>query len=156
MRRQRHTPGAARRARGGVSRRFSPDVNDTQRFDADIPAAEAAIADGGTSSRPLGGDPRDFLEDAVAIGSLHAVKAGITVVCSAGNNGPDFGTINNLAPWVVTIAAKNTDRASRPTSSSTKLGDIEVWRTAPSSEMRRGKKRCRRWSQVKMEQCVPK
>ncbi|XP_051199536.1 subtilisin-like protease SBT5.3 [Lolium perenne] len=91
---------------------FTPEVNDTQCFDADILAAfEAAIADGvHIITASLGGDPRDFLEDAVAIGSLHAVKAGITVVCSAGNNGPDFGTVNNLAPWVVTVAASTTDR----------------------------------------------
>jgi hypothetical protein len=91
---------------------FNPAVNDTECFDADILAAfEAAISDGvHIITASVGGDPKEFLEDVVAIGSLHAVKAGITVVCSAGNNGPDFGTVANLAPWVVTVAASTTDR----------------------------------------------
>ncbi|CAM0910052.1 unnamed protein product [Alopecurus aequalis] len=94
---------------------FNPPVNDTECFDADILAAfEAAIVDGvHIITASMGGDPVEFLEDAVAIGSFHAVKAGITVVCSAGNNGPGFTTVSNLAPWVVTVAASTTDRSFR-------------------------------------------
>ncbi|XP_048545104.1 subtilisin-like protease SBT5.3 [Triticum urartu] len=108
-------------ARGGSPRArvaayrvcFNPPVNDVECFDADILAAfEAAIADGvHVITASVGGEQKDFFEDTVAIGSLHATKAGITVVCSATNNGPDFGTVSNLAPWVITVAASTTDRA---------------------------------------------
>uniref|UniRef100_A0ACD5WTS5 Uncharacterized protein n=1 Tax=Avena sativa TaxID=4498 RepID=A0ACD5WTS5_AVESA len=107
-------------ARGGSPRArvaayrvcFTPAVNDSQCFDADILAAfEAAIADGvHIITASVGGEQKEFLEDSVAIGSLHAVRAGIPVVCSAGNRGPDFGTVSNLAPWVVTVAASTIDR----------------------------------------------
>lgn len=107
-------------ARGGSPRArvaayrvcFEPAVDDTECFDADILAAfEAAIADGvHVITASVGGDPQDFRDDAVALGSLHAVKAGITVACSASNSGPDPGTVTNLAPWVITVAASTTDR----------------------------------------------
>jgi len=79
---------------------------------ADVLAGfEAAIADGvHVISASVGGDATDYLDDAVAIGSLHAVKAGVTVVCSASNSGPDPGTVTNVAPWILTVAASSTDR----------------------------------------------
>jgi len=46
----------------------------------------------------------------VAIGSFHAAKRGIVVVCSAGNSGPADATAENLAPWHVTVAASTMDR----------------------------------------------
>uniref|UniRef100_A0A0D3GIK3 Uncharacterized protein n=1 Tax=Oryza barthii TaxID=65489 RepID=A0A0D3GIK3_9ORYZ len=74
--------------------------------------AKAAIADGvHVISASVGADPNDYLEDAIAIGALHAVKAGITVVCSASNFGPDPGTVTNVAPWILTVAASTMDRA---------------------------------------------
>uniref|UniRef100_A0A2N9ICN0 Inhibitor I9 domain-containing protein n=1 Tax=Fagus sylvatica TaxID=28930 RepID=A0A2N9ICN0_FAGSY len=48
--------------------------------------------------------------DSIAIGSFHATINGITVVCSAGNDGPISQTIANTAPWVITIAATTIDR----------------------------------------------
>jgi subtilisin family serine protease len=80
---------------------FRPVNNGSECFDADVLAGfEAAIRDSAhvISASVSGGDALDYLEDAVAIGSLHAVKAGVTVVCSAGNNGPDPGTVTNAAP----------------------------------------------------------
>ncbi|KAF3321447.1 Subtilisin-like protease SBT5.4 [Carex littledalei] len=81
-------------------------------FDADIIAAfDAAISDGvHVVSVSLGGPPRDYFEDGIAIGSFHAVKNGIKVVCSAGNSGPTAGTVSNLAPWIFTVAASTMDR----------------------------------------------
>ncbi|KAK7247048.1 hypothetical protein RIF29_41924 [Crotalaria pallida] len=49
--------------------------------------------------------------DSYAIGSFHAIAKGITVVCSAGNDGPISQTISNTAPWIVTVAATTIDRA---------------------------------------------
>ncbi|KAG2607157.1 hypothetical protein PVAP13_4NG197933 [Panicum virgatum] len=65
-------------------------------FDADVLAGfEAAIADGvHVISASVGGDATDYLDDAVAIG----------------NSGPDPGTVTNVAPWILTVAASSTDR----------------------------------------------
>ncbi|CAI0421392.1 unnamed protein product [Linum tenue] len=52
----------------------------------------------------------DFLEDPIAIGAFHAQEKGVTVVCSAGNEGPQLNTVVNSAPWIFTAAASNIDR----------------------------------------------
>lgn len=55
----------------------------------------------------------DFKEDPIAIGAFHAVENGITVVCSAGNEGPSEKTVSNAAPWILTVAATTIDRRFR-------------------------------------------
>ncbi|KAK8956684.1 Subtilisin-like protease [Platanthera zijinensis] len=79
-----------------------------------LSAFDDAIADGvdllsislGASSilRP------DFDADPIAIGAFHAVAKGITVVCSAGNDGPKAGSVVNAAPWILTVGATTIDR----------------------------------------------
>lgn len=49
--------------------------------------------------------------DSVSMGSFHAAARGISVVCSAGNDGPFSQTVTNTAPWVTTVAAASIDRA---------------------------------------------
>lgn len=49
--------------------------------------------------------------NAIATGSFHAVAKGIPVVCAAGNGGPTSQTVQNTAPWILTVAASSTDRA---------------------------------------------
>lgn len=49
--------------------------------------------------------------DGIATGSFHAVTNGISVVCGAGNDGPAAQTMQNTAPWVLTVAANSIDRA---------------------------------------------
>nr|XP_029123491.1 subtilisin-like protease SBT3.9 [Elaeis guineensis] len=46
-----------------------------------------------------------------SFGTLHAVARGITVVYSAGNDGPVPQTLSNTAPWVITVAASTIDRS---------------------------------------------
>lgn len=89
-----------------------PPVNGNECFDADILAAfDMAIHDGvDVLSVSLGGDAVPFFNDSVAIGSFHAVKNGIVVVCSAGNSGPDDGTVSNVATWQITVGASTMDR----------------------------------------------
>ncbi|XP_024979877.1 subtilisin-like protease SBT5.3 [Cynara cardunculus var. scolymus] len=89
-----------------------PPVNGNECFDADILAAfDMAIQDGvDVLSVSLGGDAVPFFNDSVAIGSFHAVKQGIVVVCSAGNSGPDDGTVSNVAAWQITVGASTMDR----------------------------------------------
>lgn len=81
-----------------------PDIEILAGFDA-------AIADGvDILSISLGGGSSDFFADAVAIGAFHASKKGIFVSAAAGNDGPAPGTVNNNAPWLLTVGASSTDR----------------------------------------------
>ncbi|KAL2933816.1 Subtilisin-like protease SBT4.15 [Bienertia sinuspersici] len=76
-----------------------------------LAAFDDAIADGvDVISISIGGNAQDFMNDVIAIGSFHAMKKGILTVCAGGNDGPYEGTINNVAPWIFTVAASNSDR----------------------------------------------
>ncbi|CAN1276734.1 Subtilisin-like protease SBT5.3 [Linum perenne] len=82
-------------------------------YSADILAAfDAAIQDGvDILSLSLGSSsPRSYDSDTIAIGSFHAVRNGITVVCSAGNSGPYPSSVTNVSPWILTVAASTVDR----------------------------------------------
>ncbi|XP_058112939.1 subtilisin-like protease SBT5.3 [Magnolia sinica] len=90
-----------------------PPIDGYECFGADVIASfDTAIHDGvDVVSVSLSGDPStDYLDDAVAVGSFHAVKNGIVVVCSAGNSGPTPGTVSNTAPWILTVGASTMDR----------------------------------------------
>ncbi|XP_073004529.1 subtilisin-like protease SBT5.3 [Typha latifolia] len=104
--------GGSPRARVAVYKVCWPPVNGSECYDADIIAAfDAAIHDGvDVLSVSLGGNPTDYFLDGLAIGSFHAVKNGITVVCSAGNSGPQPGSVSNTAPWIFTVGASTMDR----------------------------------------------
>ncbi|XP_048225814.1 subtilisin-like protease SBT5.3 isoform X2 [Ricinus communis] len=80
--------------------------------DADILAAfDAAIHDGvDILSISLGSRPRHYYNHGISIGSFHAVRNGILVVCSAGNSGPTASSASNGAPWILTVAASTIDR----------------------------------------------
>ncbi|KAM7497974.1 hypothetical protein LguiA_022388 [Lonicera macranthoides] len=58
----------------------------------------------------LGGHSADYFSDALSIGTFHAVKNGIAVVCSGGNEGPDYQTVTNISPWIFTVGASTIDR----------------------------------------------
>ena len=81
--------------------------------DVDVLAAVlAAVADGvHVLSLSLGADEAsDYLSDPIAIGTFFAVQNGVAVVCSAGNSGPQPGTVTNVAPWMFTVGASTMDR----------------------------------------------
>ncbi|KAK1312441.1 hypothetical protein QJS10_CPA07g00097 [Acorus calamus] len=81
--------------------------------DHDILAAfDDAIADGvDVISVSVGGSSGvDYASDSIAIGSFHAMRAGILTSASAGNDGPERGTAANVAPWLVSVAASSIDR----------------------------------------------
>lgn len=47
--------------------------------------------------------------DSVSVAFRNAVAAGIFVAASAGNDGPDAGSVNHVEPWVETVAASTKD-----------------------------------------------
>lgn len=104
--------GGSPRARVAAYKVCWPPAAGNECFDADILAAfDAAIHDGvDLLSVSLGGDPSPFFNDSIAIGSFHAISHGIVVVSSAGNSGPSDGTVSNLSPWLITVAASTMDR----------------------------------------------
>lgn len=72
---------------------------------------DEAIADGvNFLSVSIGGPSRDFFSDSIAIGSFHAMTRGILTSCSAGNSGPRPMSVENSAPWILTVAASALDR----------------------------------------------
>ncbi|KAK2388402.1 subtilisin protease SBT5.4 [Trifolium repens] len=104
--------GGSPRARVASYKVCWPPVDGDECFEADILAAfDMAIHDGvDVLSVSLGGSASNLFNDSVAIGSFHAAKKGIVVVCSAGNSGPNEATAENLAPWYITVGASTMDR----------------------------------------------
>jgi subtilisin family serine protease len=83
-------------------------------FDSDSVAAVAqAILDGVRSINFSISGGVDPYTDAVELAFLDAYAAGIVVSASAGNEGPDAGTVNHNSPWVLTVAASTQRRTFR-------------------------------------------
>ncbi|KAJ7970036.1 cucumisin-like [Quillaja saponaria] len=80
---------------------------------ADILAAfDDAIADRVDIVSVSFGTPTNaqYFDDPTTIGSFHAMRKGILTVASAGNDGPQRAIVSNYAPWILTVAATNSDR----------------------------------------------
>ncbi|PKI32174.1 hypothetical protein CRG98_047432 [Punica granatum] len=103
-------------ARGGVpsSRIAVYKVCDSQgncQGDGILAAFDDAIADGvDIITASLGEQAIPFDKDPLAIGAFHAMAKGVLVTLSAGNSGPDAGTVGAVAPWVLTVASNSLDR----------------------------------------------
>ncbi|TYH23696.1 hypothetical protein ES288_A03G034600v1 [Gossypium darwinii] len=83
--------------------------------EADILAAfDDALHDGvHVISASFGATPplSPFFSSSADIGSFHAMQLGITVVFSAGNDGPEPSLVQNVAPWSLCVAASTIDRS---------------------------------------------
>lgn len=79
-----------------------------------IAAIDQAIEDGVdilSLSLGLSSDDASSLgQDPIAVATFAAIKRGILVVASAGNDGPLHWTLVNGAPWLFTVGASTTDR----------------------------------------------
>jgi hypothetical protein len=75
-------------------------------FESDsIAAIDQGVADGvDVFNFSIGGSSTDFL-DPVEVAFLNAAAAGVFVANSAGNSGPDAGTVEHPGPWVTTVGA---------------------------------------------------
>ncbi|KAH0936787.1 hypothetical protein HID58_004248 [Brassica napus] len=50
------------------------------------------------------------ISNVFSYGAFHAVSKGITVLMAGGNFGPDAYSVQNIAPWIITVAATSLDR----------------------------------------------
>ncbi|KAL6182083.1 hypothetical protein ACLB2K_043506 [Fragaria x ananassa] len=93
-------------------------------YDSDIIAGiDTAVGDGvDVISISLGGGSAPFYGDSIALGAYGAIQKGIFVSCSAGNEGPDYSSLSNEAPWILTVGASTIDRNIKATA---KLGNRE-------------------------------
>jgi minor extracellular serine protease Vpr len=107
--------GVAPRAYIGSYKVFgTPGVNDGATDAAILKAIDDAVADGmDIINLSLGSDIASRLEDDPLVAAVErASQAGVLVVCAAGNNGPDFGTISSpgTAPSAIAVGATPNDR----------------------------------------------
>ncbi|XP_059298220.1 subtilisin-like protease SBT3 [Lycium ferocissimum] len=108
-----YAPGTARgiapRARIAVYK-FSFEEG---TFTSDLIAAmDQAVADGvDIITISYGWDNIPLYQDSIAIASFGAMMKGVLVSASAGNYGPEMGTLTNGVPWIFTVASGSTDRS---------------------------------------------
>ncbi|KAG2261694.1 hypothetical protein Bca52824_068773 [Brassica carinata] len=76
-----------------------------------LAAFDDAIADGvDVINISIGGGVVKVDVDPIAIGSFHAMTKGIVTTAASGNDGSKLGNAQNLAPWIISVAAGSTDR----------------------------------------------
>lgn len=84
----------------------APNPEDDGCSTADAVAAiNQAVADGvGVINYSISGS-KDTIADSVELAFLNAATAGVFIATSAGNSGPDPGSVAHPSPWVTTVAA---------------------------------------------------
>ncbi|CAK9174330.1 unnamed protein product [Ilex paraguariensis] len=106
--------GGAPRARLAMYKICWNKQLDGRCTEADILAAfDDALHDGvDVISASFGGTPpfAPFFASNADIGSFHAMQFGVSVVFSAGNDGPNPAVVGNVSPWSLCVAASSIDR----------------------------------------------
>ena len=90
-----------------------PDVNgDYNCYDTSILVAfDANMNDGfDVFSISLGCYFPNYFQDGMSIASFHVVQIRKIVVGSTINDGPNPWKVENVAPWIITVAASTIDR----------------------------------------------
>ncbi|CAN1277933.1 Subtilisin-like protease 3 [Linum perenne] len=97
-------------------------------FESSVLAAmDAAIEDGvDVLSLSLGTSSVHLYDDVIALGAFRAIQSGIFVSCSAGNSGPDSSSVENEAPWILTVGASSSGNASAAFCGPKSLKNIDV------------------------------
>ncbi|XP_068635984.1 subtilisin-like protease SBT3.18 [Aristolochia californica] len=107
--------GGAPRARLAMYKMCWSDGLQGRCTEADIMAAfDDAISDRvNVISASFGLSPPlpPFFSSSADIGSFHAAQLGISVVFSAGNDGPEPSLVQNVSPWSTCVAASSIDRS---------------------------------------------
>ncbi|XP_038725533.1 subtilisin-like protease SBT1.5 [Tripterygium wilfordii] len=82
-------------------------------YSSDVLAGfDKAVEDGvDVISMSFGSDSGPGDQYAVTIGAFSAMERGIVVSASAGNSGPGPESVQNVAPWIITIGASTIDRS---------------------------------------------
>ncbi|KQJ93460.1 subtilisin-like protease SBT5.3 [Brachypodium distachyon] len=76
-----------------------------------LKAVVTAVDDGvDVLSLSLGEPPAHYITGLMELGALYAVRKGVVVVAAAGNDGPEPGSVTNVAPWMFTVGASTMDR----------------------------------------------
>jgi subtilisin family serine protease len=108
------TTGMAPRARIAAYKALwsTQDASTASGFTSDLVAAiDTAVADGvDVINYSISGTRTNFL-DPVQVSFLFAADAGVFVSVSAGNSGPDTGTVAHPGPWLTTVAAGTHNRS---------------------------------------------
>lgn len=103
--------GVAPRAHVAMYKALGPDGGYTSDL---VAAINQAVQDGVDVINYSIGPTDDFLVDPYAsaddMAFLDAYKAGVFVATSAGNSGPESGTVNHLGGWTTTVAASSNER----------------------------------------------
>ncbi|KAB2622595.1 subtilisin-like protease [Pyrus ussuriensis x Pyrus communis] len=92
-----------------------------------LAAMDTAVKDGvDILSLSLAGTSFPFYNEGIDVGAFTTIQKGIFVSCSTGNSGPDYESLSNEAPWILTVGASTIDRSIRATALIRNHGELDA------------------------------